>query len=807
MEDRANYPKVYGPSDIPSDLKASGRIINVTVNLPYQIYKTENDDAWKVRQRRGNAALFSSNEYLNKETEWESILVAWTGELQTLDNNGNFVGEIDSNVSEEEKTRITGMVETELGGAKVAPIWLAGKNQKKWRSYSENIIWQTLHYIQREASDGRQEKQWWYNYVKLNEAYSDMICSIYRPGDIIWVHDYYLMLLPQILRMKYSEAYIAFFIHTPFPSSEYFRCLSKRKELLEGILGANLVGTQSYAYTRHFISACTRLLGVQSTPTYISTNGAHVSVDTLPIGINTKLVEKLAFEPSIAEKVQAIRDLYPDKKIIVGRDRLDNVRGVIQKLHGFETFLSMYPEWQQKVVLIQVTASSYSGGSKIERKTSELVAHINGSYGQLHFSPVHHYPRHIARDEYLALLSVADLGLITSVRDGMNTTCLEYVVCQKNNHSPIILSEFSGTAGSLTDAVQVNPWDSVGVAQAINECLLMSDERKTEMHNKLYKHVTTNTVQSWVVDNMTRLVRNLQRHDHSHITPGLDRSLALSKYKSAKDRLFLFDYDGTLTPIVNDPSAAIPSAKLVRYLKLLSEDPKNVIWIISGRDEAFLEKWIGEVNENIGLSAEHGCFMKGVGQETWENLAEKTDMSWQNDVLDVFNYYTERTQGSHVERKRIALTWHYRRADPEFGAFQALELRSHLEQTVAKKYDVEVMTGKANIEVRPKFLNKGEIVKTLVNEYPEGKKPEFIFCVGDDKTDEDMFMAIKNIPEIADHVFPVVVGLSSKMTTANWHLIDPANVLDTLGLLVGAVDISEAGSGSVDINSEGSVTN
>lgn len=209
----------------------------------------------------------------------------------------------------------------------------------------------------------------------------------------------------------------------------------------------------------------------------------------------------------------------------------------------------------------------------------------------------------------------------------------------------------------------------------------------------------------------------------------------------------MFDYDGTLTPIVKDPQAAIPSDRVLRTIKSLAADPRNAVWIISGRDQAFLDEWMGHIPE-LGLSAEHGCFIRKPRSDDWENLAEKSDMAWQKDVVEVFQHYAERTQGSFIERKRVALTWHYRRADPEYGAFQARECRRQLEETVGKKWDVEVMAGKANLEVRPTFVNKGFIATRLVNEYgtTPGKAPEFILCLGDDFTDEGMYMIFLPLP-------------------------------------------------------------
>lgn len=760
------YPLIHRLSDAPTHLGLSGRIINVLANLPHQVYRDPESGQFNVQHRRGNSALYSALADIHSHPEWTSFLVGWTGEIRdsadssatastNTSSNSTAKDEIDSrSLSGFQKSSI----EASLNDAsrdiygEVGTVWLEGDSQD-YRAYAENIIWPILHYIQGQPTDGVKEQDWWRRYVALNEAFAERVAQMYRPGDIVWIHDYYLFLLPQLLRMRMPKAYVAMFLHSPFPSSEYFRVLPRRKDLLEGMLGANLVATQSYNFSRHFISACTRLLSLESRPTYISAYGVHVSVDTIPIGIDAVAVERDAFSPDIGAKVSALHALYPGKKLIIGRDRLDSVRGVVQKLYAYEMFLTLYPEWVGKVVLIQVTSPAYFNAAKTDKKIAEMIAKINGTYGTLDYSPIQHYPRHIAREEYLALLRAADLGLITSVRDGMNTTSLEFVVCQKDKHSPLVLSEFTGTAGLLVDSIQVNPWDSIGVAQTINQCLSQSSERNSTIEGHLYKTVTSNTVQDWVTRNISRLIYNLARHDQSFLTPTLDRTLLAQKYKVSKNRLFMFDYDGTLTPIVREPSAAIPSARLYKSLELLTKDPHNHVWIISGRDCQFLDKWLGlssSLGSSLGFSAEHGCFYKDAGSSEWINLAEKVDMSWREDALRIFNYFTERTQGSHIELKQAAITWHHRRADPEFGIFQAIELKKQLEKELSSRYDVEIMQGKANIEVRPRQFNKGEIVKQLIRRYTtidaNGRScvPDFIYCSGDDKTDEDMFKAVRS---------------------------------------------------------------
>jgi trehalose 6-phosphate synthase/phosphatase len=565
-------------------------------------------------------------------------------------------------ISKEDKTRLERQLAHEKGGRTI-PVWLADdvegvkggdillKDQARWRRFAESELYTLFHYKQQEPTNGRAGRQSWADYYRMNQMFANRILEVYKPGDIVMIHDYHLLLLPSMLRQRVPHMYISFFLHVPFPSSEFLRCLPRRKDVLEGVLGANLIGFQSYSYSRHFVSCCTRILGFPSDIAGVDAYGAKVTVGVFPIGIDAAAIERLAFDDThIDDKVAALREIYKGKKIIVGRDRLDTVRGVAQKLMAFETFLERYPEWRERVVLIQVTSPTSveeekeGSGNKIANKVAELVAKINGLYGSLSFSPVQHYPQYLSQEEYLALLRVADIGLITSTRDGMNTTSLEYVVCQRDDHGPLILSEFSGTAGSLKDAIHINPWDLSGVAHQIDVALTMSQELKRAMHGNLYRHVTTKNVHSWSSSFIKRLLTVLGSHNAAVATPLLDKAALVARYRAAKKRLFMFDYDGTLTPIVGDPAAAVPSEKVIRTLTALAADKQNAVWVISGRDQEFLGHYLGGIS-GLGFSAEHGSFMRPPGSTKWENLAESFDMGWQKEVMACFQKYTELTPG------------------------------------------------------------------------------------------------------------------------------------------------------------------
>lgn len=807
--------KACTPGDASPMLHLSGRVICASVAIPYKLIYDTSDSAWTISGRSGARAMYGSINHLQQDTAWETIIVGWTGEVDAAPIEGqdfeepvhskHHKHELEIALSRADKERLESQLQEHHGvEKKIVPVWMLSdhedkkgtpetyEKQRRWRYFADEALWPLLHYkLWHDVTDGRKEKTWWKDYVKFNEAFAERIIANYRHGDLIFIHDFHLMLLPEILRKRLPEAMIGFFLHSPFPSSEIFRCLPRRKEVLSGLLGANMVTFQSHAYVNHFISACTRILGCETTKNGVDIHGAFVAIETLPIGINASYVEEQCQKPAVRQTMDLIRQTmrHPDGeslKIIIGRDRLDEVRGVLQKLYAFKRFLEEYPEWRKKVILIQITNPSVHDTTQLERDVAEIINEINNaSEGLVGVSSVHHYHKHLGEDEYFALLKVADVGLITSVRDGMNVTSLEYVIAQRDSNGPVLLSEFTGTAGSLGDAIQVNPWDSLGTANAINQALTMPEDERLARQSSLYKYVTTHNVQSWTHAFLRRLLDNLAAHDHGQLTPVLDRLAMLKTYKKAKRRLMMFDYDGTLTPIVREPSAAIPTDKVLRTLKKLAADERNQIWIVSGRDQAFLEEWLGDIKE-LGLSAEHGSFIRYPNDNHWVNLTSELDMGWQQDVIDVFQFFTERTQGSFIERKSVAITWHYRKADPAYGAFQAKECQAHLEQSIVTKYPIEVMAGKANLEVRPKNINKGEIVKSLIERFRDGSPPEFVLCAGDDKTDEDMFKMLRKCNTVeSGAIYSVTIGASSKVTTATWHVLEPKDMIGSMALLAG----------------------
>lgn len=405
------------------------------------------------------------------------------------------------------------------------PVWLADdaqnsetgtrlKNQARWRKFAEHDLCALFHYKQHAPTDRWKEDDRWADYVRMNEAFADKICEEYKPGDVVLIHDYYLMMLPSILRQRHPDMYICLFLHSPFPTSELFRCLRRRKEVLHGVLGSNLIGFQAFHHAQHFASCCTRLLEHPASVEVVDTGRGRAHIGVFPAGIDASMITSLAWTPTVDEKCTALRRLHRGKAIIVGCDTMNRVGGVDKKLVAFERFLDRYSEWKGKVVLLQITSPTAMEDddgeeAKFASHVNELVSSINSTYGSLDYVPVHTYAQHLSQDEYFALLRCGDTALITSVRDGMSATGLEYVTCQRDAHGPLIISEFSGTASSLEEAIQINPWDSSSVADAINTALTMTAGSRKTMHEALYARVTQEDVGFWIDGLLRRLVHVL----------------------------------------------------------------------------------------------------------------------------------------------------------------------------------------------------------------------------------------------------------------------------------------------------------
>ncbi|RCI04763.1 threalose-6-phosphate phosphatase, partial [Rhizopus stolonifer] len=723
---------------------------------------------WRLTQRRGHSAMYAAVDSLKKD--YETLYIGSTGSIVTDENDPIDVND----VNEKERESLRDLL---LAKYDMIPIFVEDELASgHYEGYSKQVLWPLMHYTM--WSDTVDEVSFWQKYIGVNKIFAEEVIKNYNDGDIVWVHDYHLMLVPQMIREKLPNARVGLFIHTPFPSSEIFRCLPRRKEILHGILGANIVGFQTYDYARHFTSCCTRILGYEHTPYGITGHGSLVQIGIYPIGIDVERTKNYCRRCGVEPKAKAIRQRYAGKKLIIGRDKLDPIKGVIQKLEAFEIFLEDYPEWRDKVVLLQVTAPGVLHTPELEGKVNEIVARINSKYGSIEFTPANLFNQHIDRDEYYALLKVADIGLVTPVIDGMNTSSFEYIVAQEGHYSPLILSEFTGTARSMSSATIVNPWNFKEVAKAISDCLSISEEEKELKYQQLNQFVTSHTANFWA----SSLVKGLLDTQKSSwgTAFALDFSRVKVEYDNSRKRALFLDYDGAL--VSSHSNDAKPSKKAINLLKRLCEDPQNIVWVISRHTQEWLDQCLGQI-PHLGLSAEHGSFIKDPQDSIWTSTIDNLDLSWKEGIKEIFEYYTERTPGSIIEERKCSIAWHYQKTDPKFGAFQAKECQNHLEQNFVGKLPIEYLVDRTSLDVHPSLVNKGIVLKRSVS---HNSCIDYILCVSDGKTGEDMFRSLEILQMGGTEVvqFAAIVGSPQRKTLANWRIETSEKFLDLLNSLV-----------------------
>ncbi|RCH98250.1 hypothetical protein CU098_006435 [Rhizopus stolonifer] len=643
-----------------------------------------------------------------------------------------------------------------------------------YNTYCKQVLWPYFHYVVRDDSHNMMSKDDSYqSYKDLNQSFADIIVNNHKEGDIIWINDYHLMLVPGMIRQRIPNATIGFFLHIPFPSSELFRCLPARKELLEAMLQSDVIGFQTYSFARHFLQTCSRILSVDATPTGIQLDTHYCSVGIHPIGIDIEVLNKKILNPEVSHWVTKLKEKYAGKRLIVARDKLDYIKGVRQKLLAFEQFLIRHPEWRGKVVLIQIALST-SEQNELSAHISDVVSRVNFKFSTISYQPIVFLHQDISFSQYLALLICADTCLLTPLRDGMNLTSHEYIACQKDTCNPLILSEFTGTYGSFGASLRVNPWDYRQIGEAIHDALSMSTDEKTTRWRELYKNIEANSAQHFA----TNVISSLSKaHNHparrfSVKVPKLNETIINEACVSYEKRLFLFDYGGTLIPH-GKPPGSNDIARVLDMLTKLASDPKNAVYVISGRTKINVDTDLGSVS-NLGLSAENGFYIKPKGGD-WQEIYDGVDFSWKPTVKDIFQYYTERTPGAYVESKDTSIVWHYRTvegADSQYITWQAAECQNHIADSINKNFAVHTVIGNTSIEVVPHEVNKSSIANRILQDI----KPDFVLSIGDDRSDEDMFTFLNKQKDLK--VITCKVG--KRGTEARYYIPNVDTVLSIL---------------------------
>ncbi|KAJ6923548.1 hypothetical protein NC652_017009 [Populus alba x Populus x berolinensis] len=717
------------------------------------------------------------------------------------------------------------------------PVFLTDDQKNKYyHGFCKHYLWPLFHYmLPLSPSRGgvRFDRSLWEGYIVANRLFANKVTEILRHHeDSVWVHDYHLMVLPAFLRKRFNRVKLGFFLHSPFPSSEIFMTIPVREEILRSLLNCDLIGFHTFDYARHFLSCCSKMLGIdyQCKRGYIGLDycGKTISIKILHMGIHMGQLESVLNMEQTATLAKQLKEKFEGKIVMVGVDDLDLLKGISLKFSAMERLLEMRPELIGKVVLVQIANPARSQGKdvqEVQKETTLIAQQINQKYGYEGYQPIVFINGPVSTLEKAAYYAISECCVVNALRDGMNLISYKYTVCRQSSpvldealgidesyprRSFLIVSEFIGCSPSLSGAHRVNPWDVGAVADAMYVGIHMKDEEKHLRHEKHYKYISSHDVAFWARSFDLDLERACKEHylkRYYNVGFGLNFRVAavgtnfrmlttervVAAYNNTNSRLILLDYDGTMMPQCAVDKT--PRSEVISILNCLCSDPKNVVFIVSGRGRDPLSKWFSPC-EKLGISAEHGYFTRWTKNSPWETCSVAMDCDWKKIVQPVMERYTETTDGSFIEPKESALVWHHQDADPDFGSCQAKELLDHLESVLANE-PVVVRRGQQIVEVKPQGVSKGIVVENLISTMrSQGKSPDFLFCVGDDRSDEDMFESIArlvdnpSIPPIAE-VFACTVG--HKPSKAKYYLDDTPEVIKLLqGLATASVGSKNA---------------
>ena len=688
------------------------RILVISNRLPVTVTKRENN----IRFNPSAGGLATGLSSLAKT--YHNIWIGWPG--------------IAVERIRDEKNRI----KRKLMQDNCHPVYLKQYDlENYYYGFCNRTIWPLFHYFTQYSLYNRRN---WDSYVKVNQIFCNEILKIAEPDDKIWIHDYHLMLLPQLLREKLTAASIGFFLHIPFPSSEVFRILPPRREIARGILGADLIGFHTYDYAHHFIKTVRRLLGYEQSRAEINVGNRIVRIDAFPMGIDYDQFSQAGDDVTVKREITKIKTRVGERKIIVSIDRLDYTKGIPQRLEAFDYFLDNNPKYREKVTLILVAVPSRTGVDQyalLKKRVDELISRINGKYGTIGWMPIWYLYRFLPFKSLVPLYSVGDVALITPIRDGMNLIAKEYLATKTERKGVLILSEMAGASKALGEALIVNPNDKEEIAGALRQALEMPPHEQVRRNEIMQKRLKRYNVERWAHDFMENLARTKHKQldmAAKNLGPEMREHLRRD-YLASNRRLMLLDYDGTLVSFVDEPARAMPDKEIFRILKKLTADKKNAVVIVSGRDRNTLDKWFNRIN--LGLIGEHGVWLrKSTGK--WEML-KPLRKDWKEQIKPILELFVDRTPGARLEEKDFSLVWHYRKTDQRLGELRAIELKERL-LDITTDLNLSVLEGSKVIEVKNEGINKG----IAAQKWLDKAKWDFIMTIGDDLTDEDTFEAV-----------------------------------------------------------------
>ena len=637
--------------------------------------------------------------------------------------------------------------------------------------FSNSAIWPLFHYFPQYCDFEENDLA---GYRHVNKIFCDVLAETAEPGDMIWIHDYHLMLLPELVRDRIPDISIGFFLHIPFPSYEMFRILPSRAEILRGLLGADLIGFHTYDYARHFLSSCHRILGIENQYGTMVVDDRPVQADSFPLGIDYDLYSRVAGDENVKKRAaDYAEETVKGGKVILSIERLDYSKGILNSLSAYGSFLESHPEWIEKVVLTLIVVPSRENVESyhdLKSQVDEMVGAIEGKFSTQGWSPIDYYYRSFPLENICTSYRASDVMLVGPLRDGMNLISKEYLAAHDDDAGVLILSEMAGSVYELSDAVIVNPFNRKEYVDAIEKALTMPEEEQKKRNQIMQTRLKQYTSMQWAEIFVDALQKGITENV-STTTRLMDKTLEISllrDFTKADRRAIVLDYDGTLVGFKKDPDEAYPDERLRRILAQLSGNNRNDVVILSGRDKETLEKWFGDIA--LDLISEHGIWQYRHDVGSW-TMNQMLDTGWKKSIRTQLENFVIRTPGSFIEEKNYSLVWHCRGATDELGERRMREISAALSLEAESK-GLMILQGSKVVEIKPQSINKGRAAFGWLQE----RKPGFIFAAGDDTTDEDMFHVM---PETA---WTVKVGQAA--TEARFYVESYKDIRQILDQLV-----------------------
>jgi trehalose 6-phosphate synthase/phosphatase len=613
----------------------------------------------------------------------------------------------------------------------IVPVPLSRAEVKGfYDGFANATLWPLFHGFPTRA---RFDRSGWEGYARVNQRFGETAAFVALGAELVWVHDYQLMLAPVALRERIPDARVAFFLHIPFPPFDIFRLLPWDRELLRGLLACDLIGFHSQGYVRNFLDCVERLLGVRMDrdAQLVEHGGRTVRVGAFPLGIDFERYEARARAAPATEA--------PAARVVLGVDRLDYTKGIPERIRAFERLLDLHPQHRERVVFLQLAVPSRTEVPeyrRLKRQIDELVGQVNGRFGTPQWTPIHYLHRGTAPEHLVALYRDAHVALVTPLRDGMNLVAKEYVACQVGDPGVLVLSRFAGASETMREALPVNPYNLDGTAEALHRALTMDEsERRSRLAALRWRERRFN-VHAWV-DEFLRATRATHAGIRPPTAGDFDAWLG-SRLEAHRVALFL-DYDGTLTPIVDHPAQARLDPGVRRALRACARHPDIDVAIISGRALADLQAMVGE--PGLTYAGNHGFEIAAPDLPFFRHpdvahFADKlAALATELDALSV--------EGAWTERKDATLTVHYRGVE----AARRAQVAEEAGRLIAAA-GFQPREGLCAVEARPPIgWDKGQAVLHIMRQRygPAWSERAAVIYLGDDHTDEDAFRVLAGL--------------------------------------------------------------